>query len=148
MTRTLAITKEINYQPGIAISYHQHGMLAQQRGQLDEAADWYQKALAVKEELGDQPERALTLSQLGLLASEQQRPADALEFAVRSVTLFDEFPHPATGTAPRDLASLTAQLGFDALERCWRNVTGSMPPQTVRDFISAQQPRLGTSGMG
>jgi tetratricopeptide (TPR) repeat protein len=130
----------------MAISYHEHGRLAQQRGQLDEAAGWYHKSLATKEIIGDRPESALTLAQLGLLSTEQKRPADALEFAVRSVTLFDEFPHPATGTAPRDLARLTRQFGPDALEKSWRKVTGSVPPQKVLDFIREHPPRPGDRG--
>ena len=139
--RTLAIAREIDYRRGMAMSYHEHGRLSQQQGQLDEAADWYRKSLAIKEAGGDKPALALTLAQCSLLATEQQRPAEALEFAVRAVTLFDEFPHPSTGTAPRDLTRLTVQLGLDALQQCWRNVTGSIPPQTVLDFIRGQQAR-------
>ena len=36
-------------------TYHELGMVAQDRGRLDEAADWYAKSLAISEELGDRP---------------------------------------------------------------------------------------------
>ena len=49
----------------IAVTYHQLGMTAQDRGRLDEAEDWYRKALAIKEELGDRPGMAGTYHQLG-----------------------------------------------------------------------------------
>ena len=54
---------------------------------------------------------------------------------VRCVTLFAEFPHPLAGPGPEHLARLTAQLGIDAVEASWREVTGSPLPQAVRDYI-------------
>ena len=62
---------------------------------------------------------------------------------MRCVTLFEQFPHPATGSAPGHLARLTAQLGIDALETSWRDVTGSPLPQVVRDYINSSPPAAG-----
>ena len=53
--RSLAIIEELGDRPGMAITYHQLGMTAQDRGRLDEAEDWYRKSLTIKEELGDRP---------------------------------------------------------------------------------------------
>ena len=106
----------------MAATYHQLGMTSQQRGRLDEAEDWYRKSLAIKDELGNRPGKVLTLAQLGMLEVEQGHPHKALERAVRCVTLFDEFPHPMTGTGPGDLVRLTAYLGMDALEAAWPRV--------------------------
>ena len=58
----------------MAITYHQLGITAQDRGRLDEADDWYRKSLAINEELGDRPGMALTYAQLGLLAEDGARP--------------------------------------------------------------------------
>jgi Tfp pilus assembly protein PilF len=55
----------------MAATYHQLGITAQDRGQLDRADDWYRQALAISEELGDRPGMALTYAQLGLLAEER-----------------------------------------------------------------------------
>ena len=121
----------------MALTYHQLGMTAQARGRLDEADDWYRKSLTIKEELGDRPGMALTYAQLGLLAEERgQRPL-ALEWNIRCVTLFDQFPHPLTGTGPTALARLTRQLGMPALEQAWQQITGQPVPQAVRDYITS-----------
>ena len=84
----------------MAVSYHELGMVAQDRGRLEEAADWYARSLAIKEELDDRPKMALTYSQLGLLAEEQDSPGEALEWTVRCVALFDDVPHPGIGDRP------------------------------------------------
>ena len=50
----------------MASSYHQLGMVAQDRGRLDEAEDWYAQSLAINEELGDRPGMATSYHQLGI----------------------------------------------------------------------------------
>ncbi|MGH3934889.1 MAG: CHAT domain-containing protein [Pseudonocardiaceae bacterium] len=138
--KSLTITEELGDRPGMAISYHQLGMVAQDRGHLDEAQQWYLKSLTIKEELGNQPGMAHTFGQLGLLAEARGHPEQALDWTIRCVALFDEFPHPATGPGPANLARLTAHLGIDTLERCWRRVTGQPLPQVVRDVIASDPP--------
>jgi hypothetical protein len=56
---------------------------------------------------------------------------------VRCVTLFSQFPHPATGPGPSDLARLTRHLGMPASEDTWQQVT-SRPLHQVRDYITSQ----------
>jgi tetratricopeptide (TPR) repeat protein len=139
--QSLAINEELGNRPGMASSYHQFGMTAQARGRLDEADDWYRKSLAISEELGNHPRTALTYAQLGLLAEDRaQAPlalALALEWYIRCVTLFSQFPSPQTGTGPAALARLTRQLGMAALEQAWQQATGQPLPQTVRDYITS-----------
>jgi hypothetical protein len=60
----------------------------------------------------------------------------ALEWSIRCVNLFDQFPSPITRTAPTALARLTRQLGMPALEQAWQQVTGQPLPQTVRDYLT------------
>jgi tetratricopeptide (TPR) repeat protein len=121
----------------IAVTYHQLGMTAQERGHLDEADDWYRKSLTIKEELGDRPGLALTYGQLGLLAEARQQPRLALDWIIRCVTLFSPFPHPATGPGPRHLARLARQLGVPALEQAWQQIAGQPVPQPVRDYVTS-----------
>ena len=83
---------------------------------------------------------AMTYGQLGLLAEARQQPGQALDWMVRCVTLFDQFPHPSTGPGPAHLARLTGQLGLLALEQAWRQVTGQPVPQPVRDYLTSQHP--------
>jgi hypothetical protein len=118
-------------------TYHQLGTTAQDRGRLDEAEDWYRKSLTIKEEFGNRPGMALTYAQLGLLAEAWARAPLALQWTIRCVTLFDQFPSPMTGTGPTALARLTRQLGMPALEAGWRQLTGQPVPQAVRDYITS-----------
>ncbi|MEU8861231.1 CHAT domain-containing protein, partial [Streptomyces umbrinus] len=39
----------------LATAYHQLGRVAQERGQLDEAENWYQQSLTIRKDLGDRP---------------------------------------------------------------------------------------------
>lgn len=80
---------------------------------------------------------AMSYGQLGLLAEAQQQPGQALDWVVRCVTLFDQFPHPATGPGPDHLARLTHQLGMPALEHTWQQVTGHPLPQGVRAYLTS-----------
>jgi hypothetical protein len=57
--------------------------------------------------------------QLGVLAEARRQPATALEFVVRCITVFDQFPHPDTDPAPERLVFLTRQFGVGALEATW-----------------------------
>jgi hypothetical protein len=80
---------------------------------------------------------ARSYCQFGLLAAACDKPAEALQWTVRCVALFDEFPHPATGPGPDHLARLTGVLGVGALEACWLKVTGSTLPAAVREYVVA-----------
>ena len=121
----------------MAITYHQLGITAQDRGRLDEAEDWYRKSLTINEELGNRPGMAITYAQLGLLAEDRAQAPLALAWNIRCVTLFDQFPSPLTGTGPAALARLTRQLGLPALEQAWQQVTGQPVPQAVRDYVTS-----------
>jgi tetratricopeptide (TPR) repeat protein len=133
--KSLTINEEFGNRPGMASSYHQLGVIDQDRGLLDEAEDWYRKSLAIQEELGNRPGMTISFGQLGLLAEARHQRSEALTWMVRCVALFDEFPHPATRPGPEHLARLTAELGMDALERAWQQVTDHPLPQAVRDYL-------------
>jgi tetratricopeptide (TPR) repeat protein len=140
--KSLTFKEDLGDRPAMALTYHALGITAQDRGRLDEADDWYRKSLTIKEELGNLPSMALTYGQLGLLAETRQQPGQALEWTVRCVTLFDQFPHPATGPGPDHLARLTRQLGMAALQHTWQQVTGQPVPQAVRDYITSNHDDL------
>ena len=129
-----------NQKAYLAATYHQLGWVAQDRGRLGEAEDWYRKSLAISEELGDKPRMADSFGQLGLLAEARGQGGPALEWTVRCVTVFDEFPHPLTKPGPEYLARLTALRGIAALEESWRKVTGNPLPQAVREYVESNSP--------
>jgi tetratricopeptide (TPR) repeat protein len=134
---SLTTFAELGDRAAMAGGQHGLGMVAQELGRLDEAEDWYRQSLASIEEFGDQPGMAAIFGQMGLLAEARGRPEEAMEWTVRCVAVFDEFPHPFSGPGPMHLARLAAELGIDALERCWDQVTREPVPQRVRDFISS-----------
>jgi hypothetical protein len=81
----------------------------------------------------------MSYGQLGLLAEARQQSGQALEWMVRCVTLFEQFPHPLTEPGPKYLARLTRLLGPQALEAAWQQVTGQPVPQAVRDYVTSQR---------
>ena len=135
--KSLAILDELGDRPGSAASYHQLGTVAFLRRALNEARDWYRKSLAITEALGDRPKMASSYGQLGLLALVEGRMGEALDWSVRAAALFPDFPHPATGPAPRYLALLTAALGLPALKESWLRQTGAPLPDSVRAALPA-----------
>jgi hypothetical protein len=72
------------------------------------------------------------------VAAAEFMASQALEWNVRCVTLFSEFPSPLTGSGATQLARLTRHLGLPALEETWQQVTGDPLPQHVRDYITSQ----------
>lgn len=120
----------------MASTYHQFAITAWDRGREDEADDWTRKSLTIEEELGDAQALARTYGVLGALAEVRQQPRQALEWMIKSVNLFDEFPSPLTGLGPSNLARLTRDLGMPVLEEAWREVTSEPVPQSVLDYIT------------
>ena len=116
-------------------------MVAQRRGDLAAAEAWYRKSLEIAEALGDRPGMAATYGQLGLLAEARNDAVTALDWTVRCIALFPEFPHPATGPGPHHLVRLTAALGIPALEASWQRCTGKPLPDNVRSVVVAAQER-------
>jgi tetratricopeptide (TPR) repeat protein len=119
----------------MAFGYYELGRVAQVRGNLDDAEDCYCESLTIQKELGNLPGMARIYVQVGLMAEARGRLEEAMEWIVRCVALFDEFPHQATATGPVHLVRLTAELGVNTLKRCWYRLTNRPLPPAIRDFI-------------
>ena len=135
--KSMALNEQLGAQPSLATDFALLGIVAQERGRLDEAEQWLRKSLAIQLELESPRGAAMIYAQLALLDEQRGNQPLALEETVRSVALFEQIPHPATGTAPHHLRSLTADLGVNALEDAWRTVTGNALPPEVRAFATA-----------
>ncbi len=118
-------------------------MAAQDRGELGAAEAWYRKSLEIAEALGNRPGMAPTYGQLSLLSEMRGDVHQALDWMVRCVALFPEFPHPATDPGPRHLARLTAKLGMAALEDSWPRSTGKALPAAIGDAVARMIEALG-----
>ena len=135
--KALVITEDLGDQKTTVSTYNLLGTLARMRYRLDDAEEWYRKALAISTERGDLSAMAAASGQLGLVAEDRGQFGLALEWLVRSVSLFDEFPHPSAMPGPIHLARLAARLGMEALEECWRKVTGNSLPPPVRHYVES-----------
>ncbi|WP_344341603.1 tetratricopeptide repeat protein [Kitasatospora putterlickiae] len=133
--RALALREELGDQAGVSVGHHQLGLAAQNGGRPADAEARYRKALDVSHRIGDTPGLARTFGQFGLFAAEQGRPREAMEWLVRSITCFEEFPHPMTWPSVVKLGLLARDLGPRAVERAWRSVTGRRLPDAVRDHV-------------
>ena len=144
---SLAIRRPRN-RPGMAASYHQLGNAAHPAWAAGGGRALVPQVPGHQRGPRESARHGEHLWQLGLLAEQRGQPRQALEWMVRCVTLFEQFPHPLTGPGPEHLARLTAQLGIGALEASWREVTGSPLPQAVRDYISSSRPGTGEQQRG
>ena len=120
----------------MASSYHQLGIVAQHRGDLDQAEDWYRQSLTINEQLGNRPGMATTYGALGQLAEARSDEETALRLVIRSVALFETFPHPSARANAAHLVRLTGQLGEAALAQGWEHVTGQRLPDQVRHVVA------------
>jgi tetratricopeptide (TPR) repeat protein len=98
-------------QRNLAAGYHQLGMVAQDRGRLDDAEDWYRQSLTINEELGNRSGMATTYHQLGMVAQGRGRLDDAEDWYRQSLTIKEEL-----GNRP-GMASSYHQLGIVAQDR-------------------------------
>ncbi|MFE6946295.1 tetratricopeptide repeat protein, partial [Streptomyces chartreusis] len=95
----------------VAVTYHQLGMIAQERGRLDDAEDWYRQSLTIEEELNNRPGMASTYHQLGMVAQKRRRLDDAEDWYRQSLTIEEELNNRP------GMASSYHQLGRVAQER-------------------------------
>jgi tetratricopeptide (TPR) repeat protein len=137
--KSMAIKEELGDRPGTAVVCLNLGGVALQQKRLDEAEGWFRKALAIEQDIQNQHGLAASYWRLGVIDIQRNQLRRALEWMVRSVTVFADFPNQLTEPAPGLLAQLTNHIGMDALDRCWRQVTGQPVPQVVRDYISSHR---------
>ncbi|MEU4349131.1 tetratricopeptide repeat protein [Streptomyces sp. NPDC023838] len=74
----------------LATGYHQIGMVAQHRGRLEEAEEWYRKSLAIEELLANRSGMASSYHQLGIVSQLRGRMAEAEEWYRKSLAITQE----------------------------------------------------------
>lgn len=79
ITRSLALSKRLHYQEGLANTYMQFGFLNDDVGNYDEALLYYEKSLEVRFELKDQRGISIMQNNIGIIYKEQGRYPEALE---------------------------------------------------------------------
>jgi tetratricopeptide (TPR) repeat protein len=95
----------------LAIAFHQLGRVAQERGNLDDAEDWYLKSLAAEQDSGNQLGISASFHQLGRLCQEQGRLGDAENWYLKSLAIEEELDNKP------GMAASYGQLGVLAEDR-------------------------------
>ncbi|MEU7839270.1 tetratricopeptide repeat protein, partial [Nonomuraea sp. NPDC049129] len=97
----------------IAAAYHRLGVVAQLRGLLDEAEDWYHKCLTIEEELGNRPGMATSYHQLGMVAQERGLLDEAEDWYHKSLTIEEELGNrPGMATSYHELGVVAQERGL------------------------------------
>ena len=120
--------------PGWPTSYHQLGMVAQDRGDLAAAEQWYRKSLEIKEALGNRPGMADSYHQLGMVAQDRGDLAAAEEWYRKSLEIKE-----ALGDRP-GMAASYHQLGMVAQDRGDLAAAEAVVSQVAGDRGGARQP--------
>jgi tetratricopeptide (TPR) repeat protein len=89
----------------LAITYHQLGVVAQHRGNLPAAEDWYRKSLEIEKALGNRPGMAASYHQLGRVAQDRDNLPAAEDWYRKSLEIEE-----ALGDRP-GMAMCYLQLG-------------------------------------
>ncbi|MEU7055106.1 tetratricopeptide repeat protein, partial [Streptomyces sp. NPDC046197] len=96
----------------LATAYHQLGMVAQDRGRLEEAEDWYRQSLTIKEDLNNRPGMATAYHQLGTVAQERGRLEEAEDWYRQSLTIDEDLRNrPGMATAYHQLGTVAQDRG-------------------------------------
>jgi tetratricopeptide (TPR) repeat protein len=106
--RILERSSSDSTKPRLAVTYHQLGYVAQDRGDLGAAEAWYRKSLEIKEALGDRPGMASSYHQLGYVAQDRGDLAAAEAWSRKALEIKE-----ALGNRP-GMASSYHQLGIVA----------------------------------
>ncbi|MGX9886051.1 tetratricopeptide repeat protein, partial [Streptomyces sp. NPDC002276] len=134
---SLAIKEELGNRSGISTSYHQLGIIAEARGDYVQAEERYRASLAILEELGDRSGIAKSYGQLGVLRTAQQRPAEAVPYTLRALTLQLEIGSPPD-LSLRWLGRQRALIGDDG----FRSIIADLLPDDVATTVMyATQPQ-------
>jgi tetratricopeptide (TPR) repeat protein len=97
--------------PKRSVYLHQLGILAQRRGDYDEAERRYRRSLEIKERLGDQAGMARSISQFGILWSVQEQHEEAVPCHIQALLIRMRLDVPEVATDLRALLGLRKLLG-------------------------------------
>ena len=103
---SLEIAEHLGNLSGKAVTLHALGVLAQNRGDYEEAERLYRESLEIKEHLGDLVGKAMTLHMLGRLRWAQGRKEEAKELLKQALGILERIGHQWTKNVRKDLEAL------------------------------------------
>ena len=106
------IEERLGDQSGLASSYGQLGVLAQERGDYDEAARQYQRSMDISERIGNQASLATAYSQFGILEIDRGgSTVTAIAWHVKALVIRVHLGVPQAGNNLRRLSAFRSELG-------------------------------------
>ncbi len=96
----------------LAITYHQLGIVVQDRGDLESAQDWYQQALGIFDSLDHRPSMARSYQQLGRVALNRGDLESAQDWYQQSLEILDSLgDRPGMAISYHQLGRVTQDRG-------------------------------------
>jgi tetratricopeptide (TPR) repeat protein len=126
----LEIDERLGDLQGKAATLHEMAYILRVRGDLDGAMRLYQEALEIFERLGDLRDKAVTLGMMGQALWAQGKRGEAIASLWSGLELLMRLGiEPQTQQAMAStLAGWRQQMGAEAFDRLWRQVTGQPVP--------------------
>jgi len=119
-----------------AATYHQLGIMAQEREEYEEADKRYRKALEMKERLGHPPAMVNTLAQFGLLMAQQGRFQEALAWFGKALAIAAKYKMRVGAQILVDLARVMKAMGEEPFAASWRAAFNEEPPlDLIREAV-------------
>ena len=108
--KSIAVATKTNNDRGMAASYHQLGMIAQERRDYVAAAEWYGKALSALERFVDKYDAAKTYYQLGSAAYESQEFENSKAMYNQALEIFENHNDPYNAEVVRQALARLAYI--------------------------------------
>jgi tetratricopeptide (TPR) repeat protein len=117
--RLKELWRESGDEEGVASTYHQLGMIAEEQRDFKSAEKWYLKSLEIKERQGNEHGAAITYHQLGMIAEEQRDFKSAEKWYLKSLEIEERLDdeHAAAITYHQLGRIAEEQLDFKSAER-------------------------------
>ncbi|MFD3312954.1 tetratricopeptide repeat protein [Streptomyces sp. NPDC058694] len=96
----------------LATTYQHLGAVAQARGRLEDAENWYRQSLTIQENLGNQPGMATNYHQLGIIAETRGQLKQAEDWHRQSLTIKEDLGNqPGIAATYHQLSNVAYYMG-------------------------------------
>ncbi|MDK2464857.1 MAG: tetratricopeptide repeat protein [Candidatus Korarchaeota archaeon] len=111
LRRAAEIFEDLGDRRGVAITLHQLAMIAQDRGDYDEAERLYRQSLKRKGDLGDRRGAATTKAALAILMEGRGNLSEAAALMTEALETFKSMGDPRASRAASDFLRILKKMG-------------------------------------
>jgi tetratricopeptide (TPR) repeat protein len=150
LTALQAMDEGLLQQGEMAAAYLNLGAVAQERGELDAAQNWYTKSLAIDEKLGNRPGMAGAYHQLGMVAQGRGELDAAQNWYTKSLAINQELGNrPGMATNYHQLGNVAREGGeLDAAQNWYTKSLAIEEKLGDRPRMAATYHELGIAAQG